>query len=80
MDVVIREYLVIGEETDDDYVRWRFQDLSHVPRGVHITGNPAPDARLGIIHNDMALLSDRIDRIESRMRRVETRLNLTDAG
>jgi hypothetical protein len=38
-----------------------------------------PDQRLGIIHTDMALFSDRMDRIEGRLERVEARLNLTDA-
>jgi small nuclear ribonucleoprotein (snRNP)-like protein len=37
------------------------------------------DQHFGIVHTDMALLSDRMDRIESRMARVETRLDLTDA-
>jgi hypothetical protein len=35
--------------------------------------------RLGIVHTDMALFSDRMDRLESHMGRVETRLNLGDA-
>jgi hypothetical protein len=37
------------------------------------------DTRLGVVPTDMALLSDRIDRLESRIGRAETRLNLTDA-
>jgi polyhydroxyalkanoate synthesis regulator phasin len=37
------------------------------------------DQRLGIVHTDMALISDRVDRLERRMGRVESRLNLSDA-
>ena len=37
------------------------------------------DTRLDLVHTDMAHLSDRLDRLESRMGRVETRLNLHDA-
>lgn len=36
------------------------------------------DTRLGRVHTDMANQSDRLDRLEIRMSRVETRLNLTD--
>jgi hypothetical protein len=35
-DVVIREILTIGSE--DDYEKWRHQDLSHVRPGIRITG------------------------------------------
>ena len=37
------------------------------------------DQRVSTIHTDMALMSDRMDRIESRIGRVETRLNFSDA-
>jgi hypothetical protein len=37
------------------------------------------DQRLGIVHTDMALLSDRMDRMEGHMARVQTRLDLGDA-
>jgi hypothetical protein len=43
------------------------------------TGVTSLDHRLGIIHTDMAAFSDRMDRIESHLGRVETRLNLTGA-
>jgi hypothetical protein len=36
------------------------------------------DTRLGLVHTDMAHQSERFDRLEFRMSRVETRLNLTD--
>lgn len=37
------------------------------------------DTRLGVVHTDMALLSDRLDRLEGQMGRVEMRLNFNDA-
>jgi hypothetical protein len=37
------------------------------------------DTRLGVVHTDMALLSDRMDRLEIRMGRVENSLDLSDA-
>ena len=40
-DVVIAEFLTIGDPHDDgyqkDYEKWRHQDLSHVPPGIRIT-------------------------------------------
>lgn len=36
------------------------------------------DTRLGLVHTDMAHLSNRLDRLENRLSRVETRLNLTE--
>jgi hypothetical protein len=36
------------------------------------------DTRLGPVHTDMAHQADRLDRLESRLARVETRLNLTE--
>ena len=36
------------------------------------------DTRLGLVHTDMAHQSERSDRLEFRISRVETRLNLTD--
>jgi predicted nucleic acid-binding Zn-ribbon protein len=39
----------------------------------------ALDQRVGIVHTDMALFSERMDRMEGQMGRVETRLNLSDA-
>jgi hypothetical protein len=36
------------------------------------------DTRLGLVHTDMAHQSERLDRLEFRMSRVETRLNLTE--
>jgi len=35
------------------------------------------DTRLAILHGGIATQSDRIDRVESRLGHVETRLNLT---
>lgn len=37
-DLVIKEILTIGKESEQDYERWRHQGLSHVPSGVRITG------------------------------------------
>jgi hypothetical protein len=36
------------------------------------------DTRLGLVHTDLANLSERIDRVDNRMERVETRLNIHD--
>ena len=37
------------------------------------------DNRVALVHTDLVTLSDRMDRIEGRMGRVENRLNLHDA-
>jgi hypothetical protein len=37
------------------------------------------DNRVALIHTDLVHLSDRMDRLENRMGRVETRLDLRDA-
>jgi archaellum component FlaC len=37
------------------------------------------DSRLSAVHTDMALQSDRLDRLESHINRVDTRLKLTHA-
>jgi archaellum component FlaC len=37
------------------------------------------DHRVEIVHTDMALFAERMDRLESQMGRVQTPLNLSDA-
>ena len=37
------------------------------------------DARLAIVHTDIAATSESLDRLENRLGRIETRLGLIDA-
>jgi hypothetical protein len=55
-DVVIREFLTIGDPHDDnyrkDYEKWRHQDLSHVRPGIRITGRRQSFLRSEMLAHD----------------------------
>jgi hypothetical protein len=57
------------------------EHLRHIRRGVDDLRDDMQEvkARLGILENQYASLSNRLDRLDLRVSRIETRLELTDA-
>lgn len=56
-DVSIREIMTIGSsESEDDYERWRCEDLSHLSPGIRVTGSQSVSASCNLEPPDLPRL------------------------